>query len=359
MRRGEDRGQVRRASVGAYPRTVPANPTPDPATRPLCATPSPSSTTAGPFCGFQSQANGCGVQDALERALGAIAGREVGVHAAGRTDAGVHATSQVVHADLPEDRPADRVGARRQRAPAGDGRGALGARRSTRRSTRASPPRRGTTPTRCSTGPSGPALLAGRAGWYHRPLDAEAMREAAGAPRRRARLLVLPRLRMPGEVPGEDAPPLRRDARRRTGARRLLGRRVPAPHGPQPRRRARRRRRGQAAAGLDGRAARGAGPQARRADLRAGRPLLRRRRLPGVVRTCRRRAAIRWWSRHERGRGGDPHARQDLRHHARRGRARRRERGRRRDRLRLLARHAARASRSSARAPSRRRCRRS
>ena len=79
------------------------------------------------FCGFQSQPSRCGVQDALERAVGAIAGHPVGVVAAGRTDAGVHAVSQVVHFDTDVERPAHRVGARRQRAPAGRRGGAVGA----------------------------------------------------------------------------------------------------------------------------------------------------------------------------------------------------------------------------------------
>ena len=43
------------------------------------------------FCGWQSQPSGCGVQDALERALGQIAGEPITTIAAGRTDAGVHA----------------------------------------------------------------------------------------------------------------------------------------------------------------------------------------------------------------------------------------------------------------------------
>jgi tRNA pseudouridine38-40 synthase len=57
------------------------------------------------FCGFQSQPSGCGVQDALERALSAIAGAPVQAAAAGRTDAGVHATSQIVHFDAVAERP--------------------------------------------------------------------------------------------------------------------------------------------------------------------------------------------------------------------------------------------------------------
>jgi tRNA pseudouridine38-40 synthase len=51
------------------------------------------------FCGWQSQADRCGVQDALESALAAFLGTEVRVHCAGRTDAGVHALAQVVHID--------------------------------------------------------------------------------------------------------------------------------------------------------------------------------------------------------------------------------------------------------------------
>ena len=58
------------------------------------------------YCGFQSQPSGCGVQDALERALAMIAGAPVRAIAAGRTDAGVHATSQIVHFDALAERPA-------------------------------------------------------------------------------------------------------------------------------------------------------------------------------------------------------------------------------------------------------------
>src|SRR4029079_10965167 len=59
----------------------------------------------GAFCGFQSQPSHCGVQDALEDAIGEIAGHPVGVAAAGRTDAGVHAASQIVHFDTDAERP--------------------------------------------------------------------------------------------------------------------------------------------------------------------------------------------------------------------------------------------------------------
>jgi tRNA pseudouridine38-40 synthase len=52
------------------------------------------------FLGWQSQPNGRGVQDAVERALEKIDGQPVRIHGAGRTDTGVHATGQIAHADL-------------------------------------------------------------------------------------------------------------------------------------------------------------------------------------------------------------------------------------------------------------------
>jgi tRNA pseudouridine38-40 synthase len=51
------------------------------------------------FCGWQTQPDGCAVQDAVERALEKFIGLKVGTHCAGRTDAGVHALRQVVHFD--------------------------------------------------------------------------------------------------------------------------------------------------------------------------------------------------------------------------------------------------------------------
>ena len=60
----------------------------------------------GPFAGWQAQAGRDSVQDAVERALAALdPGFRDGarIAAAGRTDAGVHATGQVAHADLARD----------------------------------------------------------------------------------------------------------------------------------------------------------------------------------------------------------------------------------------------------------------
>ncbi len=53
-----------------------------------------------PFVGWQRQANGVSVQQALEEALFAMTGEDRAVHGAGRTDAGVHAAGQVAHVEL-------------------------------------------------------------------------------------------------------------------------------------------------------------------------------------------------------------------------------------------------------------------
>jgi tRNA pseudouridine38-40 synthase len=51
--------------------------------------------------GWQRQANGLSVQEALETAITKFCGESVTVHGAGRTDAGVHALAQIAHIDLP------------------------------------------------------------------------------------------------------------------------------------------------------------------------------------------------------------------------------------------------------------------
>ena len=56
------------------------------------------------YHGWQSQADGAGVQDHVERALSRFVDAPVGVVCAGRTDAAVHAFNQVVHLDSPVQR---------------------------------------------------------------------------------------------------------------------------------------------------------------------------------------------------------------------------------------------------------------
>ncbi len=53
-----------------------------------------------PFMGWQRQDHGPSVQAAVEQAIHRMTGETVTVHAAGRTDAGVHALAMPVHADI-------------------------------------------------------------------------------------------------------------------------------------------------------------------------------------------------------------------------------------------------------------------
>ncbi|RHW17246.1 tRNA pseudouridine(38-40) synthase TruA [Sphingomonas gilva] len=53
-----------------------------------------------PFMGWQRQAHGPSVQEAIERAAKAATGETVTLHAAGRTDAGVHGLAMTAHLDV-------------------------------------------------------------------------------------------------------------------------------------------------------------------------------------------------------------------------------------------------------------------
>ena len=130
------------------------------------------------FCGWQSQAGGGAVQDALEAALSMVADAPTRVVCAGRTDAGVHAIGQVVHFDTDAVRP-DTAWVRgvnahlpasvavRWAKPVPDD---FHARFSARgRRYRYLLLNRG----------ERPGLMAKRVGWFHRPLDADTMRAAA------------------------------------------------------------------------------------------------------------------------------------------------------------------------------------
>ena len=61
------------------------------------------------FVGWQRQDNGMSVQQALEEAVFKTCAETVTAHAAGRTDAGVHATGQVVHIDIEKEFTPDKI----------------------------------------------------------------------------------------------------------------------------------------------------------------------------------------------------------------------------------------------------------
>lgn len=62
-----------------------------------------------PYVGMQAQDNGRSIQAELERAATAYDQQAVRMHAAGRTDAGVHARGMTVHCDIARAAPADKV----------------------------------------------------------------------------------------------------------------------------------------------------------------------------------------------------------------------------------------------------------
>ena len=60
------------------------------------------------FSGWQRQNNAISVQEVIENALFKVSNQMIKLFAAGRTDAGVHASGQVVHFDIEFLIPADR-----------------------------------------------------------------------------------------------------------------------------------------------------------------------------------------------------------------------------------------------------------
>jgi tRNA pseudouridine38-40 synthase len=62
-----------------------------------------------PYVGWQRQANGRAVQQAVEEAIAAFSGEDLRIQCAGRTDAGVHATGQIASVMLSRDWRPDRV----------------------------------------------------------------------------------------------------------------------------------------------------------------------------------------------------------------------------------------------------------
>jgi tRNA pseudouridine38-40 synthase len=130
------------------------------------------------YLGWQTQPGGGTVQDALQGALAGIVGGTVQVTCAGRTDRGVHAREQIVHFDTTAPRPdsawvrganallPDSIAVQWAMAVADDFHARYSAVARTYRYVLLNRPVR-------------PALAARHAGWYHAPLDVEAMRQAA------------------------------------------------------------------------------------------------------------------------------------------------------------------------------------
>ncbi|MCG5500597.1 tRNA pseudouridine(38-40) synthase TruA [Ectothiorhodospira lacustris] len=130
------------------------------------------------FRGWQQQKDGRTIQPLVEKALAKVADHPVQVTCAGRTDAGVHATCQIVHFDTTAERPPHawllggnsnltrEIGLQWVRPVAPDFHARFSARWRRYRYVFLNRVAR-------------PAILRGRVTWYHRPLAAEPMHEAA------------------------------------------------------------------------------------------------------------------------------------------------------------------------------------
>ena len=132
----------------------------------------------GGFCGWQSQPSGCGIQDKLEQALLVMAGHTLRVTAAGRTDTGVHALCQIVHFDTETMRP---MGAwvRGVNAHLPKSLRVLWAQEVDGLFHARFDAERRSYQYLLANQPVAPAILAGKTGWFHLPLNVQAMQTAA------------------------------------------------------------------------------------------------------------------------------------------------------------------------------------
>jgi tRNA pseudouridine38-40 synthase len=130
------------------------------------------------FCGWQTQPSGCALQDALERALAEIAGGPVATICAGRTDAGVHASAQVVHFDVAVSRP-ESAWVRGVNALLPAGMAVLWAREVADTFHARYGARERRYRYLLLNHAVRPALASGRVGWFHQPLEVAAMQTAA------------------------------------------------------------------------------------------------------------------------------------------------------------------------------------
>ena len=130
------------------------------------------------FCGWQSQPSACGVQDALEAAIQSVAQHQVRIHAAGRTDTGVHGLGQVVHFETDANRPLSAwvrgVNAHLPETVRVEWAHEVGEDFHARFSALSR-----SYQYLLYNAPVASAVMASKAGWFHLPLDYAAMREAA------------------------------------------------------------------------------------------------------------------------------------------------------------------------------------
>ena len=130
------------------------------------------------FNGWQSQADGRTVQDTIQLALSRIACEPVSVIAAGRTDTGVHALEQIIHFETGTARPLS-AWVRGVNALLPDSIAILWAHVVPEEfHARFSAQARSYQYVLINR-PARSAVHHGKVGWYHAPLDAQAMRDAA------------------------------------------------------------------------------------------------------------------------------------------------------------------------------------
>src|SRR5260221_847581 len=132
------------------------------------------------FCGWQPQPGGCGVQDHLEAAVTRFADTSVEVTAAGRTDTGVHAAAQVAHFDTEAVRESVSW-VRGTNANLHEAARVLWASEVSAEFHARYSARSRTYRYLLADAPVAPAILRGRVGWYHKPLDVELIAEGLRA----------------------------------------------------------------------------------------------------------------------------------------------------------------------------------
>ncbi len=132
----------------------------------------------GEYNGWQSQADGRTVQDTLQLSISQIAAEKISIIAAGRTDTGVHALEQVIHFDTQSNRPLSAwirgVNALLPKSVAVIWAHAVPEEFHSRFSAQAR-----SYQYVLINRPVRSAVHHGNVGWYHAPLDVDAMREGA------------------------------------------------------------------------------------------------------------------------------------------------------------------------------------